>query len=309
MKTLFSYVALISMPSTILALDDFTIACGYEISSTYGLPQRLLLYLLFVIGFLAYKKDWLVGASFGTAMLFSSVTSIHQIVIAATDNIEIWDLDSGPALNITSFSILSTSLLVMWSSSFRKATDATRLIVFLWTCVMIAGFITGLRYYDTPVINVTRLEECVKSLPLRQDQDPVLVYNWGRGWYSSINSRLFYRILFPPQILLGTSCAILGDNPWSLVKKWCQSLLWQRIALVLIGVLQIGFVSLVVLDIAMNEYSTWIGWDMAEHPAAVGQWSGLLSTLFTFITAAAAGWFEQKKTKKLLNHCCPHNFV
>lgn len=211
-------------------------------------------------------------------MLFSSVTSIYQIVITATDNVGAWDLDSDPTLDIISFSILSTSLLVMWSSSFRKATDATRLVVFLWTCEMIAGFIAGLRYYDTPVINVTRLEECVGSLPLRQDQDLVLVYRSPDDWYSRVDNRLFYKILFPPQILLGTSCAILGDNPWNLVKRWCQCWLWQRIALVLIGVLQIAFVSLVVLNIAMSEYYTGIGWDMAEHPAAVGQWSGLLGT-------------------------------
>lgn len=168
MKILFSYVVLISMPSAVLAFGDSTISCAYKISSSYELPQRLLLYLLFVIGSLTHKKDWLVGASFGTAMLFSSVTSIHQIAITATENVGAWDLDSNPTLDIISFSILSTSLLVMWSSSFRKATDATRLVVFLWTCVMIAGFIAGLRYEDTPVIDVTRLEECVGSLPLRQ---------------------------------------------------------------------------------------------------------------------------------------------
>lgn len=59
----------------------------------------------------------------------------------------------------------------------------------------------------------------------------------------------------------------------------------------------------------MGEYYTGIGWDTVEHPAAVGQWSGLLGTMFTFITAAVVGWFKQKQTKKLLNHCCPHNFV
>ncbi|KAH0603989.1 uncharacterized protein H6S33_007020 [Morchella sextelata] len=82
-------------------------------------------------------------------MLFSSVTSVHMVAMEATQRPYYYDSDTEPALTMIMCSLLAASMLFVWSSSFRRATDGARIMVFAWFFLMIVGFIAGFVYMSS----------------------------------------------------------------------------------------------------------------------------------------------------------------
>ncbi|KAI5836805.1 hypothetical protein DFP73DRAFT_570514 [Morchella snyderi] len=290
-----------------IAADDDYLFCTYPISGSYGYIPRILLYILLWVGTVFFNTDWLVGATFGTAMFYSSVTSVHLVVIASTNYFGYWDPDSVPSFNVLSASLLAACLLLKWSPSFREAMKATRITVFAWIVIMATGLTAGIRYDSTPLGKVDGDEDCRNELPLRIGQDAVAMYLVFENvfFWRLTDGFVFSKYLLPPNICLSVCCGLLRKSPFKIIegyrKQW--QLRWYLWALLvsLVYVIEFGFAVLVTLQIAYQEYnmSRPDGWLQSEDFRAIGQWGQFANTAFTFGAAAVGGWYRQRERKRV----------
>lgn len=313
----FHLVLLYNIHSAV-GLEEGDLFCTYPISGSYGSFPRFILYGLFLIGVLFHRWDWLVGAAFGTAILFSSVASVHLIAITATNNLRYWDPDSVPAFNVVCYSVLASSVLLMWSTSFCYAKSSTHITVFAWMVIMLAGLIAGIVYDYQDVTIVGGLSECTETLPLRSGQSPiVMTYEYLYSAPVNLPSPTFFLgILSTLQIPLCIACGLTGKNPRSFIERFIELLLkllglgrkpWhlrnmlRTLMMYYFWLVHIGFSATVLWIIVLGEWNMVRpgGWYQGETIATIGQWSQIASTLFTFVSAAIVSWCKQREAKRI----------
>jgi hypothetical protein len=210
---LFFYFIVYLMPSSAATLVEGFTFCTYRVSGTYGVSARYILYTLYATGIAIHKIDWLVGATFGTAMLFSSVTSVHMVAMEATQRPYYYDSDTEPALTMIMCSLLAASMLFMWSSSFRRATDGARIMVFAWFFLMIVGFIAGFVYMSSALSEkLPDGKECTDHIVLRKGQESFV----SNLRYTPVPFFIIFTILLPPQLILALRCGIIRRSPIAL---------------------------------------------------------------------------------------------
>ncbi|KAJ7058782.1 hypothetical protein C8F01DRAFT_1255195 [Mycena amicta] len=137
-----------------------TFLCAYQMSGSYHVMQRLLLYFLFFFGILGLftASNWMTGPFLGAAMAYAGATAIHAVVIlvascqaSQTGTI---DLDGLPIFQILSVSLyLSAPLLMGWSRlrTHTGNTSSSVIVVCIWAMLIIVGFMCSLGTSSTVI--------------------------------------------------------------------------------------------------------------------------------------------------------------
>ncbi|KAJ7174184.1 hypothetical protein C8R43DRAFT_1119550 [Mycena crocata] len=127
--------------------------CAYQMSGTYPVLQRLLLYILFLLGTIGLftASGWLTGPFLGGAMAYAGSAAIHSIIILASSNKSSQkgtiDLDAIPIFQILSVCLYLCAPLLLGSYTLRKhtgETSATVVVVSVWAVLIIVGFFCSL---------------------------------------------------------------------------------------------------------------------------------------------------------------------
>ncbi|KAJ7930047.1 hypothetical protein B0H13DRAFT_913204 [Mycena leptocephala] len=123
--------------------------CAYQMSGSYPVLQRLLLYLLFLFGTIGMftASSWMTGPFLGGAMAYSGSAAIHSIIILASSNKASQkgtiDLDGIPIFQILAVCLYLCAPLYLGSSLLQIRTgdtSATVLVVGAWAILIIVGF-------------------------------------------------------------------------------------------------------------------------------------------------------------------------
>ncbi|KAF9477182.1 hypothetical protein BDN70DRAFT_922771 [Pholiota conissans] len=168
-----------------MAID---VVCAYPISGGYGTIPRMIYYVLLVVPLVFHTSEWLVDATLGASMIFSSITAVHTVALASTAGRGTVDLDIIPAYSITGVAMLLGVPLLLWSRMLREATRALRIVAVSWIVVMFVGSIASLASVKLLSISIGQCDTdptmseaalctitCDVTLPMRRTQQASLI--------------------------------------------------------------------------------------------------------------------------------------
>ncbi|KAH7177065.1 hypothetical protein EDB81DRAFT_773952 [Dactylonectria macrodidyma] len=118
------------------------VLCVYPLSGLYTPFQRILFYLLLSYGVLGRGQPWLVAGALASAMSYSGAAAIHSILLVKISS-RPYDID----LDIYGvFAITSTGFMLAWplltlSTTMRRINKEVRIVIFLWTFLMLLSAI------------------------------------------------------------------------------------------------------------------------------------------------------------------------
>lgn len=153
--------------------------CVFSVSGQYGPVSRFLYYALLILPTIFHKLEWLVGATLGASMVFSSIAAVHGVALAAVRGRGIVDLAIIPVFAITGVGMLVGLPMLIWSETLSEARRSIRSLVFVWIILMIAAVsasTASFKALSTPVpCQSTSLLgscglECNVGLPFRAGQ-------------------------------------------------------------------------------------------------------------------------------------------
>ena len=196
------------------------VTCSYPISGSYGPAPRYIFYSLAIFAMLMRKSAWIGTAALGSVMTYSTTAAIHAIVLLAirsnmyqghgladgyymtvlvegqsnsgfNDGLDntlwlpvlpmAWDSDTDAALAIVGTAFLTLLPMQVWSTTFR--TSGAKVVLFLWSGVLLIGTICGLvdeAYVD--LVYFPQLRFCPPglndTLPLTNSGSDTIGTNW-----------------------------------------------------------------------------------------------------------------------------------
>jgi hypothetical protein len=150
-----------------MSFESHPVNCLYSVSGQYGHAQRILYYVLLLVGtFIAPWQEWLAAAALGVAMAYGGTAAIHAFIIVcarargsfgtaesvsvSVEGFEytvlvwpvVWDLDAGATYAVVGVGFLAVIPMLVWSDTLRRS--EARPILHLWTALMTVGIICAL---------------------------------------------------------------------------------------------------------------------------------------------------------------------
>ncbi|KAI5837195.1 hypothetical protein DFP73DRAFT_620251 [Morchella snyderi] len=192
--------------------------CAYSVSGAYGDTPRYLYMLCLFVGTIFHSQAWFARAMFGGAMLYSAITAVHGLALISLSTPATAELDTLPIYAITMIGLFNSPYLVFHCKDFRRAYAGTRVVVYAWLVLMMAGSLAS-------VWNVSQLDEASTVCPQRS---PVGYGRTRRGQLSDevVLSSFLVRCLqdqsvlgwlIPPLMLM---IWVIGE--WRWLGQWCE---------------------------------------------------------------------------------------
>ncbi|KAF8199740.1 hypothetical protein BJ912DRAFT_950176 [Pholiota molesta] len=165
------------------------VICAYSISGGYGTIPRMMYYVLLIVPLIFHTSEWLVDATLGASMIFSSITAVHAMALASTAGRGTVDLDIIPAYSITGIAMLLGVPHLLWSRMLRDAGRALRIVAISWIAVMCVGILASLASVRLLSSSIGQCDSdprisaqpagctitCEITLPMRRTQQAALI--------------------------------------------------------------------------------------------------------------------------------------
>ena len=259
-----------------------------------------------------HDLDWLIGGTLGASMLFSSITTVHGIALAAVRGRGTVDLDIIPVFAITGVGMLVGTPMMIWSKTIRGASRSARTIVFAWIGVMFVGVlasVASLKAVPKPqpcdpasLLTGSCGLACNATLPMRAGQNVISIpYLWKNelfdysGWFAAYGSWL---------ALLGVMYAASRQTPREqaqealhangMSKRLRQKNAGRTYACAFcVPPMSLAFAlsQIVITELIMlGPHHIPLG----EGLDALGQWSTLVGAFFAILAAVIKYWIDRK---------------
>ncbi|KAG6906719.1 hypothetical protein DXG01_012434 [Tephrocybe rancida] len=309
------------------SISPFSFLCAYQLSGSYSVLQRVILYVLFLFGTIGIftASSWMTGAFLGGAMAFSGSAAIHSIILTASSKKAIQkgtiDLDG-----IAIFQILSTCLYLcapLLTAMFfvRKRTGegpAKAIIVCVWAVLIVAGFFCCFGNLPAPIppcapynmttslgtslTVATSTSRCAEWCLTKSS----IVRSVGeaRMTDSRITTKNIFGPVYAVGLFLGSACAlwilaitvatfVAPNKPLDILSSYLMALLGfstYTSMVVFGGVPVILFVQIFYGEYLLATQTALVG----EKSYAIGQWGpwvivGLATVAAIFLAAAKDG--------------------
>ena len=245
-------------------------------------------------------------------MIFSSITTVHAIALAAFRGRDTVDLDIIPVFAITGVGMLVGIPMSIWSETLRKAPSSTRAVVFLWIVIMFAGSVASiitLRAIPTPQAcdEASLLEAscglaCNTTLPMRSDQSVLsILYPWKdrlfdySGFFAAYGplfttmSLIFAYSLQDPGTRESGGTGIFGQRR----AKNEGKLFYCALIIPPFG-LGLAWAHIIVLElIMMGPHHVPLG----EGLDAIGQWGTIVGAFFAIVAAVMKVLIDKREPR------------
>lgn len=270
--------------------------CVFSVSGQYGPVSRFLYYALLILPIIFHKLEWLVGATLGASMVFSSIAAVHGVALAAVRGRGIVDLDIIPIFAITGVGMLVGLPMLIWSKTLSEARRSVRSLVFLWIIFMFAAVsasTASFKVLPTPVpCQSTSLLgscglECNVGLPFRAGQVALSIPVGWVTWlfrysifFVSCGSVLTLWLIFGKVGKPGenVSLDVLSNNgisPEFQRQQPTQSWNLFRLIPYLVGLLFISHIVIIEILLLGNHHVPF-----GEDFSSIGQWGPLVGAFF-----------------------------
>ena len=117
------------------------VTCVYPVSGHYAPVSRYVYYTLLLFGIVARHSHWLIAGALATAMTYSGAAAIHAIILAATTNNVVQDLDL-----MGVWTVLGAGAFALWpvlSVSSTLRSSRFRPIFGAWALMICAGMLAA----------------------------------------------------------------------------------------------------------------------------------------------------------------------
>lgn len=266
--------------------------CVFSVSGQYGPVSRFLYYALLILPTIFHKLEWLVGATLGASMVFSSIAAVHGVALVVVRGRGIVDLDIIPVFAITGVGMLAGLPMLIWSKTLSGARRSVRSLVFVWIilmCAAVSASTASFKELPSPVpCQSTSLLgscglECNVGLPFRAGQVALSVPVGWKTWlfrysifFVSCGLVLTLWLIFGKTGKTGedVSLGVLSNNGISPEFQRGHSVQsWNlfRLTPYLVGVLVISHIVIIEL-LLLGKHHVPFG----EYFSSIGQWGPLV---------------------------------
>lgn len=270
--------------------------CVFSVSGQYGPVSRFLYYALLILPIVFHKLEWLVGATLGASMVFSSIAAVHGVALAAVRGRGTVDLDIIPVFAITGVGMLVGLPMLIWSKTLCEARRSVRSLVFVWIILMFAAvsvstasfqaLSTPIPCQSTSLLGSCSLE-CNVGLPFRAGQVALSIPVGWITWlfrysilFVSCGSVLTLWLIFGKTGKTGetVSLDVLSNNDISSeFQRQHPAQSWNLFRLLpyFVGVLIISHIVIIEL-LLLGKHHVPFGEDFSS----IGQWGPLVGAFF-----------------------------